>query len=132
MSNQHPRPRRVRPGVHFGEPVARIELTNGRWAVVDWDEWPRIVKEYGDRWFANSNGRGRFYARRGIKAEDGTDGRLTLARAVMQAEPGDRVEAINGDCLDCRRSNLRVRRGKDAEQSRTRMLEWLNVLRLRS
>jgi hypothetical protein len=33
---------------------------------------------------------------------------ITLAEYIMDAPKGSRIEHINGDTLDCRRSNLRV------------------------
>ncbi|GAB4240843.1 MAG: hypothetical protein Kow0032_28700 [Methyloligellaceae bacterium] len=53
------------------------------------------------RW--HRGGSGRTYAMR--KASGRT---VYLHRLIMNAEPGDMVDHVNGDPLDCRRSNLRI------------------------
>jgi len=98
---------RVTRGVHRNENVVFIELTQGYRAIVDADTWPRIARDYGARWVANHRAQNSYvYARK--MQSDGAGGKryVTLARAVMRALPGERVEVLNGDTLDCRRSNL--------------------------
>lgn len=98
---------RITRGVYQNQDVVFIKLTQDYRAVVDADVWPRIVRDYGERWLANRAGSGDYVYARKLQA-DGAGGKryVTLARAVMRAMPGERVEALNGDALDCRRANL--------------------------
>jgi hypothetical protein len=119
---------RITYGVHRNQSVVFIELTQGRCAIVDADVWPRIERDYGQRWVYLSSGNGYGYARKGITDDAGVPTYITLARAVMEAEPGERVEVLNRDALDCRRSNLQKltmetaakRRRQYAEKKATR------------
>lgn len=120
MSKRNPS---VRTGVYENEAVVFVGLTQGRVAIVDADEWPSIAETYGTRWRTLSNGHGGTYAARDVAHEDGGYKTLTLARAVMSASDGSRVEVINGDSLDCRRSNLRRLKPKDAAVRRRKFAE---------
>ena len=97
-----------RKGVHENRSALFIPLTNGRVAIIEPADWSRVVAKYGARWHANSNGFGRWYARKEVTLTDGRVVMLTLARAVTDAKRGERVETRNGNALDVRRSNLRV------------------------
>ncbi|MES1934213.1 hypothetical protein T35B1_16473 [Salinisphaera shabanensis T35B1] len=95
-----------REGVHRNESVVFIQLTKGREAIIDRDVWPRIRDQFGKRWMCIGDGQGRYYATKNTHDENGIRRHITLPRAVMDAEPGERVETLNGNALDCRRSNL--------------------------
>lgn len=97
---------RITRGVYQNQDVVYVELTGGYRAIVDPDVWPRIRRDYGERWMCHGDGKGRLYAHK--KQRDGAGGTriVALGRAVMRAMPGERVECLNGDSLDCRRANL--------------------------
>lgn len=100
---------RVTRGVHQNEDVVFIELTQGYRAIVDVETWPRIKRDYGERWLANRRAENSYvYARKMLTDDAGGKRLVTLARAVMRAMPGERVECVNGDALDCRRANLNL------------------------
>lgn len=89
-----------------GKPVVLVELTRGKTAIVDPGDWSRVSAAYGECWQAIDNGQGRWSARKEYRRPDGRMQMMTLGRAVMNATDGDRVEADNGNALDCRRCNL--------------------------
>lgn len=105
------RPRRQRsnvsPVTNKKEGVRFIDIGKGLRAVIDAEEWPRIRDEYGVLWHANSNGSTGMYARRQVREPEGERRYVTLQRAVLDAEPHQRVKVINGDPLDCRKANLK-------------------------
>jgi hypothetical protein len=109
---------KTREGVYQNENVVFVELTKGRRAILKRADWRRVAETYGEHWSAVPDGKGRYYARREYIDNDGGRHLLTLARAVMGAEDGERVEVINGDSLDCRKMNLRVLPSEAAAEQR--------------
>lgn len=83
--------------------VKTIPLTQGKEAIVDDLDFERFGHL---SWHAKlSKSRRTWYARRTI----GTRGTNSfLHRLILCAEPGIQVDHINGNGLDCRRSNLRL------------------------
>lgn len=98
-----------------GETVSFLPLTRDAVAILDAEDWPRIRQQYGGGWFCNDNGKGQLYARREHLDPEGQKKKITLQRAIMNPKPEERIRAINGDSLDCRRTNLRVMT-KDEEE----------------
>lgn len=88
--------------------VQRIELTQGRFALVDDDDF-LLMNSYLWRWSkstSKSNPIG--YAARNVKTDDAT-GRCTgylLHRQLTGAKKGQVVIFRNSNTLDCQRSNL--------------------------
>lgn len=121
IHNHAPSP--TRAAEHLGASVIIIELRGGKSTIVDAADWPRIAAEYGRRWWVDSNGYGKFYARALRRDDENNKADVTLGRAVMEARPGERVEAINGDPLDCRRTNLRLVRRRQAAEVRQRFAD---------
>lgn len=80
--------------------MKRIPLTKGKTAIVDDDDYARVAVH---RWYYQSVG----YAASGWRV-NGKTYQTTLHRFIVGAEPGQYVDHINGDKLDCRRSNLRI------------------------
>lgn len=85
--------------------MIQIPLTKGYTAIVD-DEDAHLA---GLKWHAKVDNTGTVYARRTYVA-DGKKRTAFLHRMVFGLAHGDGkiVDHINGDGLDCRRSNLRV------------------------
>lgn len=90
----------------------KIPLGGGRHALVDGEDFHRLK---GCRYYAKSC-RGRVYAARcgrsGPAGKSGQRNFVPLTRDVLGTRAGQRVRHINGDTLDCRRSNLRVEGGQ--------------------
>jgi hypothetical protein len=79
--------------------MKKIPLTQGKFAVVDEDDYERISK---NRWHYTSKG----YARRNNNA---TKQAIMMHREVMKIRRGRmQVDHINGDKLDNRKANLRL------------------------
>jgi hypothetical protein len=90
--------------LRFGRPFRRILLTQGQYAIVDPDDYPRLAKY---KWHANRN-RGTYYAQRKLwlprlKKE------LTIKmhRQILNVPHFLLVDHINGNGLDNRKTNLR-------------------------
>lgn len=76
----------------------------GHMALID-DEDARLVSEV--KWQIFVDRPGLWYAFRVFHDESGNKVRTLLHRAVLDAKPGQIVDHIDGDGLDCRRHNLR-------------------------
>lgn len=85
---------------HRHDNTSLIPLSRGKWAIIDTPDLD-IVSPYS--WAAGSQGNGFFYARAWVDGE-----KVFLHRHLMGYPAGKRVDHINGDTLDNRRSNLRV------------------------
>jgi hypothetical protein len=90
--------RRVRYGYSF----CRIRLTQGKFALVDPDDYFRLSRH---KWFA-AKSRSIFYAVRSSK-KGGKRYRLHMHRDVLKAADDRFVDHINGNGLDNRKANLR-------------------------
>jgi hypothetical protein len=85
--------------------MKEIALTQGFTAKVDDCDYAKVSKF---KWCANKgSGNKTPYAVRGERLS-GKLVRVSLHRMIARAEPGDKVEFVNGDTLDCRRENLVV------------------------
>ena len=86
--------------------MKEIPLTKGMVALVDDDVW-EWAKQYS--WYAETGGDNQTtaYARRRIR-ENGKARYVYLHRVIMNAKPGQQVDHINNNGLDCRRVNLRL------------------------
>ena len=81
--------------------MKKIELTKGKFAKID----SNYTDAYQFSWFASYSKGGYFYAARSVNLGNKTK-RIYLHKQIM----GDIgiVDFINGDTLDCRKSNLRI------------------------
>lgn len=83
--------------------VAEIKLTQGMVAIVDIEDYEYVSKF---NWGASHNGWGVWYAVR--RPPKGERGRIRLHRFILNAPDDMFVDHINGNGLDCRKSNLRL------------------------
>ncbi len=84
-----------------------IPLTKGQFAIVDAEDFEALNKF---KWYYRPGQRKDGYAVRSIWL-DWRKGKLLtfrLHREIIGAKAGELVDHINGDTLDCRKSNLRI------------------------
>lgn len=79
--------------------VRQVPLTRGMFAIVDDDDYATASAV---RWYASPR-HGLWYARGRLGGK-----RVQLHRLIIGAPDGVMVDHVNGDSLDCRRSNLRL------------------------
>lgn len=91
-----------RPIIIDGD-VARVPLTRGLVATIDAEDAERIGRV---NWSAIKD-RNTHYARR-FSTKNGTKSHVLLHRVIANAAPGQFVDHIDGDGLNCRKSNLRI------------------------
>jgi len=83
--------------------VCQVPLTKGKVALVDAADYERVAAHTCSAVFV----RGRWYA----TLYAGPPQAVKLHRFILEAPPRAQIGFVNGDSLDCRRSNLRVRKG---------------------
>lgn len=81
--------------------TARIPLSQGVFALVDDEDVERLRTRH---WFASRRMKSYFYASSRVSGHRVLD----MHRFIMDAQPGQIVDHINGDGLDNRRANLRI------------------------
>lgn len=87
--------------IRYGFPFRRIKLTQGRYAIVDVEDYEKLNK---DKWYLfESRRENRFYAVRTERRRN-----VFMHRRIMNAPKGAIVDHINRNGLDNRRANLRV------------------------
>jgi hypothetical protein len=93
--------------IHTVGDIARIELTNGHFAIIDADMVDRVR---GFNWHARKyNGSRTMYAlRKSQRDSQGRQHHIYLHRVILPTPEGMQVDHINGDGLDNRRANLRL------------------------
>jgi hypothetical protein len=82
--------------------VIEIPLTQGKVAIVDAED-AQLVQRY--QWHACYR-QTTWYAATSAERRKGRA--IYLHRYIANAQPGEHVDHINGDGLDCRRANLRI------------------------
>jgi len=92
--------------LRFGHPFRRIPLTQGKFAIVDPDDYPALAKH---KWrLCKTKGKNVLYAERSIRLTNGKYSRLLMHRRLITPPPGYCIDHINRNGLDNRRSNLRL------------------------
>ena len=81
--------------------VARIPMTQGLVALVDEADAQRVSLH---SWYPLRSSRSKY---RTIYARAWISGKTVLLHRLILNEPDSRIDHINGDGLDCRRSNMR-------------------------
>ena len=85
--------------------VALIELTQGQFAVVDFDDYT-LVSQHS--WYFHRKADGSGYARTGIyNPETQRPDQIFLHHFLLGTKPPTMLDHKNGNKLDCRRTNLR-------------------------
>ena len=84
--------------------MPHLELTKGCWVTIDDQDIPIIIR---GSWYANVAANGMVYARRSWR-EGGVRKSEFLHRAIIGAKKGDLVDHLDGNPMNCRRSNLRI------------------------
>ncbi len=90
--------------LRYGYAFRRIPLTQGKFAIVDPDDYYRLRK-YG--WYAMKQGRS-FYACRCVTIGKGRQRNIPMHRAIMKVPDGMFCDHINHNGLDNRKVNLRA------------------------
>lgn len=115
----------IRPLIDNGDGTHTVVLTRGARAIIDSADAPLVG---GRNWSLNSaKGRPDYAARH----EGGTS--LYLHRLIIGAKPGESVDHINGNPMDCRRSNLRLATPQQnmANVPKRRRTRWYKGVQLR-
>jgi len=104
--------------LRFGYAFRRIPLTQGKFAVVDPDDYPRLSKH---KWYAAKN-HDTYYAVRNFWSNtDRKKIKIKMHRVVIDTPVGFVVDHINRNGLDNRKANLRLATfAQNARNSRRR------------
>jgi len=84
--------------MRYGYPFRKIYLTQGKYAIVDPEDYEGLSKY---KWFAVRNN-GRFYAVRSMKNRN-----VKMHQVIMGTEEGKVIDHVNGNGLDNRKANVR-------------------------
>ena len=113
--------------LRFGYAFRRIPLTQGQYAIVDPDDYPRLAKY---KWrICRTKGKNVTYAERSIRLPSGKYSRILMHREVLSLSKGQLIDVfegyvidhINGSGLDNRKANLRPATvAQNAQNSRKR------------
>jgi hypothetical protein len=89
--------------LRYGYPFRRIRLTQGKYAIVDPENYERLNRK---KWYAVKEGRS-FYALRNITVSKKKRPQQ-MHRVIMNARPGQCIDHINHNGLINRKENLRL------------------------
>jgi len=89
--------------IRYGYAFRRIPLSQGKYAIVDPDDYSDLVKH---KWHVAKMGR-TFYAARTVTAEDGKQRQLAMHRQILKVPDDMVVDHTNRNGLDNRKHNLR-------------------------
>jgi len=92
--------------LRFGYAFRKIPLTQGQYAIVDPDDYPRLAKY---KWrICRAKGKNICYAERSIRLPNGKYSRILMHRQLIDVPEGYVIDHINYSGLDNRRANLRL------------------------
>jgi hypothetical protein len=92
--------------LRFGCPFRKIPLTQGQFAIVDPDDYPRLAAY---KWrLCRTKGKNVLYAERSIRLPNGKYSRILMHHHLILPPDGYVVDHVNGNGLDNRRDNLRI------------------------
>jgi hypothetical protein len=100
--------------LRYGYPFRRIQLTQGKYAIVDPDDFARLNKQKWHAQISNST----FYAERTMRLQDGKRVVIKMHRQILKVPDHMFVDHINHNGLDNRKANLR--QATRAQNSRNR------------
>jgi len=91
--------------LRYGYPFRRISLTKGKFAIVDPDDYKRLIKY---KWHVTKNAN-TFHAKRNPRVDQkGRTAPIYMHRQIMNPPPGFVIDHINYNGLDNRKANLRL------------------------
>ena len=90
--------------LRYGYAFCRIPLTQGKYAIVDPDDYQRLSKH---KWYAAGRRGNCYYAVRMIKTRNGTKRQFHMHRQILKVPDDMFVDHINRNSLDNRKANLR-------------------------
>ncbi|MGB6719894.1 MAG: HNH endonuclease [Terracidiphilus sp.] len=94
--------------------IRHIPLTRGQFAIVDADDYPELMKY---KWNALWHPRAKSWVARTTPS----GGSIPMHRLVLKAPKGVAVDHINHNCIDNRKSNLRLATAAQNMANRRRM-----------
>ncbi|MBW8040446.1 MAG: endonuclease [Planctomycetes bacterium] len=100
--------------IRYGYTFRRIPLTQGKYAIVDPEDYQRISAH---KWHALRS-KNTFYAKRAVRVEGRRQVVIKMHREILQVPDGMLVDHINHNGLDNRNANLRP--ATSAENNRNR------------
>ena len=91
--------------LRFGYAFRKIPLTQGQYAIVDPDDYPRLSKY---KWrICKTKGKNVLYAERSTRLPNGKYSRVLMHRQLIHVPEGFVIDHINRNGLDNRKANLR-------------------------
>jgi hypothetical protein len=92
--------------IRFGYAFRKIPLTQGRFAIVDPQDYHALAKH---KWrICKNKSKNSLYAERSIRKPNGKYSRLLMHRQLITPPPAYCIDHINRNGLDNRRANLRL------------------------
>jgi len=104
--------------IRYGYPFRRIPLAQGKYAIVDPDDYERLSRH---KWQLQRT-RHMLYATRRAKGREGTRGQIVwMHRYIFPSPEGMCVDHINNKALDNRKANLRLATPAQNARNRRKM-----------